>query len=161
MITGCLADIRPELALYPAALQRGLRFLGETDLLARKPGITEIAGRQIYASIADYDTEPREYRRPEAHEKYLDIQYIAAGEEMIGWGLRASAGDITEDCRADQDVLFFKTISRETAVNLTAGMFAVFFPGEVHRPNCQVAGKPSRVRKVVIKIARAELYRDR
>ena len=36
---------------------------------------------------------------------------------------------------------------------VAAGDFAVFYPGEVHRPTCQV-GAPARIRKVVFKICK-------
>jgi YhcH/YjgK/YiaL family protein len=41
----------------------------------------------------------------------------------------------------------------ETDIVLTAGMYAVLFPGEIHRPQCNYKGETT-VRKVVVKVAK-------
>jgi len=43
-------------------------------------------------------------------------------------------------------------ITNENFVIVKPGEFAVFFPWEVHRPNCQAGDKPSQVKKVVLKV---------
>jgi biofilm protein TabA len=42
--------------------------------------------------------------------------------------------------------------ANETRLVLTPGMFAIFFPGELHKP-CRALNAPMPIRKVVIKIA--------
>lgn len=153
MIVGYLSNMKSEIALYPAGIQKGLRFLLETDLAALPTGKHEIQGSQIYVSVAEYESEPKEKRRLEAHVKYIDIQYIQAGEEMIGCGPLAEASGITEDRLAEKDVIFYSEVARETEVILTPGMFAVYFPWDVHRPNCRAGGQAAKVRKLVVKIA--------
>ena len=37
-------------------------------------------------------------------------------------------------------------------LELEEGQFAIFYPWEVHRPNCQFADSPEQVKKVVVKV---------
>jgi biofilm protein TabA len=152
MIIGNLQNIKNEIGLYPAGLQAGLKFLLETDLCLLPLGEHEIQGKQIYAKITEYKTEPKEQRRPESHKKYVDIQYICSGEEMIGSAQIAEVGEIDEDCLSERDILFYKSIATETQVILTQGMFAVYFPWDVHRPNCNAGEQTSNIRKILVKI---------
>lgn len=153
MIVGYLSNMKSEMDLYPEGIQKGLKFLLETDLAALATGKHEIQGSQIYVSVAEYETEPKEKRRLEAHVKYIDIQYIHTGEEMIGCGPLAEASDITEDRLAEKDVIFYKQVERETEVTLSQGMFAIYFPWDVHRPNCRAGAEVCKVRKMVVKVA--------
>lgn len=42
-------------------------------------------------------------------------------------------------------------IENEQAIILKPGMFAVFMPGEPHKPGC-VVGEPGEIKKVVVKV---------
>ena len=159
MIIGYLSNIESEMAFYPEAIQKGLKFLLNTDLASLSLGKHEIEGSQIYVSVAEYDSEPKEKRRLEAHVKYADIQYVLEGEEIIGCGPLAEASEVTEDRLSEKDVIFYKTLARETEVLMTKGMFAVYYPWDVHRPNCSVDGTPRRVRKLVVKVAMAAIQK--
>lgn len=152
MIIGNLLNIKKEIHLYPSGIQVGLKFLLEKDIPSLSLGEHEIQGKQIYAKISEYQTEPKEHRRPESHEKYVDIQYICSGEEMIGLAMITEAGEIDEDCRNERDIIFYKSVARETQIVLTQGMFAVFFPWDVHRPNCNSNEQTVNVRKILLKV---------
>ncbi|MBP2656853.1 MAG: hypothetical protein H6Q73_4422 [Firmicutes bacterium] len=153
MFVGYLSTIKNEMALYPAQLQVGLKFLLETDLSSLPLGRHEIQGDKIYASVAEYETEPYSERRAEAHAKYLDIQYVCSGEEFIGAAPLKAEYEVEEDCLNERDVIFYKKVTEETKLTLLPGMFAVLFPWDVHRPNCTIGGKASKVRKIVVKVA--------
>ena len=77
------------------------------------------------------------------------------GTEVIGFGLPDSDNEIEEDLLAEKDCVFFKDVKDETDLVLTSGMYAIFFPDEIHRPNCQY-GVSNKLRKVVVKVS-AEL----
>jgi len=153
MIIGHLANIENEIGFYPAGLQQGLKFLLETDLSLLALGKHEIQENKIYAMVAEYETQAIEQRRPEAHIKYLDIQYICSGQEMIGSSPLTAVSEIDEDCLKARDVIFYKGMTKETQIILSPGMFAVYFPWDAHRPNCNVGGESCKIRKVVVKIA--------
>ena len=65
---------------YPAAIQTALEYLKSHDFASMEPGVYEIQGKDIYAQVCDAMTEEVADRRPESHEKYLDL--LAALEEL-------------------------------------------------------------------------------
>lgn len=157
MIIGYLANWDKEKHLYPPAIQTTIAWLQQTDLAAVSPGRFEIDGDRLYAMVSEYWTEPKENRHAEAHRKYVDVQYIAEGTEIIGYSPVTADLEILEDQLGARDVIFYKNLSQEVEVTLEEGMFAVIFPWEVHRPNCR-RDLSRFVRKVVMKIERNALY---
>ncbi|MBI4958335.1 MAG: YhcH/YjgK/YiaL family protein [Desulfovibrio sp.] len=151
MILGHVDFIAKESAFLSPALQKGLAFLAKTDLAALPAGRQEIDGEAVYAVVLDYQPEPRDKRLAEAHRKYIDIQYIVSGEELIGHAFLIDGLTPCEDLLADKDALLYEAVDGETFVHLTPGMYAIFFPWDIHRPGCASAyGTP--VRKVVVKV---------
>ena len=63
---------------------------------------------------------------------------------------------VLEDKLAEKDVVFYANPVDETQVVLTAGMYGIFFPWDVHRPNCALL-TPAPVRKVILKICMESL----
>lgn len=153
MFIGNLSNLEQELGFYPVALQKGFAFLLAGNLEKLPLGKIQIEGDDIFAIVSEYQTEPYAKRRPEAHEKYLDIQYVCHGTEMIVSAPLAAAGQVIEDCLTERDVIFFANTAAELKLTLAAGMFAVYFPWDVHRPNCSPGDRAETIRKIVVKIA--------
>lgn len=152
MIAGYLKLWDKEKHLYAPTIQKALAWLQSTDLASLPTGRQVIDGDNMYALVNEYTTEPKQKRRAEAHRKYVDIQYIAAGEEKIGVAPLVAGYEVVEDKLAEKDVIFYAGLQDEVELGLKAGMFAVLFPWEVHRPNCAF-DEPAPVRKVVMKIS--------
>lgn len=152
MIAGHLINWDKEKHLYPTAIQNAMNWLQKTDLTTLPLGRQEIDGDKLFALVSEYLTEPKERRRAEAHRKYVDVQYLVAGSEIIGYSCLQEELEVLEDKLAEKDAIFYKNPLDEVAVVLKAGMFAILFPWEVHRPNCS-RGEASPVRKVVMKIS--------
>ena len=70
---------------YPKAVQRAIEYLKSNDFTKMEPGVYEIEGKQLYAQVFDAMTEPLADRKPEVHEKYLDVQFLASGREKLGF----------------------------------------------------------------------------
>ncbi|MDT8903744.1 YhcH/YjgK/YiaL family protein [Anaeroselena agilis] len=151
MILGHIGKLQHEKGLLPAALRTGLEYLATTDFSNVAAGKYELAGSDSYASVSEYTTDARENKKLEAHVKYADIQYIISGEETIGFDVLTDALAVKEDKLAEKDVIFYHAVPNETELKLTAGMYAIFFPWDVHRPGC-ASGAPGPVRKVVVKV---------
>ena len=152
MIAGYLNQWDKEKHLYAPTIQKALAWLQTTDLASLPTGRLPIDGDRMYAMVSEYMTEPKEKRRAEAHHKYVDVQFIAVGEEKIGVAPLVAGYEVVEDKLAEKDAIFYAGLQDEVELGLKAGMFAVLFPWEVHRPNC-AAGEPAKVRKVVMKIS--------
>ncbi len=116
----------------------------------------EIQGDDIYAIIASYNTkEPHKF---EAHRKYVDIQCLLEGQEVIeSTALDGLTVDTPYDLHKDV-ALYVKTDSRKTISHLEPGIFIVFFPHDAHMPGVSVGNSSAFVKKVVVKI-KAELLR--
>ena len=125
----------------------GLRYLQQTDLTKVAPGKYEIDGENVFALVQEYETKPMEKGRWEAHRQYMDIQYVAAGEERMGYTnldhLKAGEYDATKD--------FLPLEGAGDFLRMTAGMFVIFAPQDAHMPG-MVVDTPKPVKKVVVKV---------
>jgi len=105
--------------------------------------------------VQSYATKPSAEKRMEAHEKYIDIQYVASGEEKFFFGDKR-AFKVSEPYNAEKDVEFYhsadfeKSPAAEVSV-LRAGEFAIFFPDDAHKPSLET-GKSHNIRKILLKI---------
>lgn len=154
MIVADLASWSKEEHVYSKALAKGMAFLQSSNLLELEEGRYEIDGDKLFAMVSEPESEPKHDRKPEAHDRYIDIQYLAAGEgEIIGVSRRTPDSVPSEDYLGSRDIAFYSDVKDETDVLLRPGMFAVFFPSDIHRPLCAVGDKGSKLKKVVVKIA--------
>ena len=68
--------------LFPSAFA----FLRRPDLDALACGRIDLAGDDaLYALIQTYETQPPAEGKPEAHRRYLDIQYVVSGSECVAY----------------------------------------------------------------------------
>lgn len=125
--------------------KKAFDFLKNTNLLSLPVGKTEIDGSDVYAAVSEYQTKPND-NRYENHKKYIDIQYIAKGSEIIYY----TQGDYDGAYDEVKDISFCQ-IEKGSALHISQGEFAIFFPGEWHRPNC-IDQEPKSMKKVVIKV---------
>jgi biofilm protein TabA len=114
-------------------------------------GRVEIDGERVFALVQRYETLNPGAPKFECHRKYIDVQYIVSGEEVIGW-TPVERMTITEAYDADRDICFGASSGEWTAVRLLAGQMAVLYPDDGHAPKL-AARAPSRVMKIVVKVA--------
>ena len=136
-------------SVHPA-FPKAFAFLTECIKQAPAPGRYELDGTKLYALVQSYTTKPAEEARWEAHRRYIDIQFLLEGRELIGC---AQTDHMIEpgDYNAEKDVLFFKDAESPADMPLRRGTFAILFPQDAHRPNCR-DGEASDALKVVVKI---------
>jgi biofilm protein TabA len=152
MFFGNIKNLEQDRKVLPPAIVKGLEYLKNTDFSQAAVGKYEIDGSNIFAMVQEHQTSPKAERKAEAHVKKIDIQFVIAGAEMIGFALPNAANEVLEDLLESKDNIFYKTVQGEAELLLTAGTYAIFFPEEVHRPCCRY-GDNSQLRKVVVKIA--------
>ncbi len=132
-----------------AEIERALAYVRENGA-SLADGKVFLDGEKLYVSIQSYRTKPREECKYEAHRRYIDIQYIIEGKEIIAVtdaaGLKERAPYSEE-----KDVVFFEDGKKGDELVLCAGDYVVVFPDDVHMPKVQ-AGEPSDVKKAVVKI---------
>lgn len=152
MITGTVSALNTDRSIPPGAVRRGLEYLARTDLAALAAGRYEIEGDRMFVLVLEYSTLPWAEVKPEAHDRFIDIQCVITGREFHGVTPRRPGLEVIEDQREANDILFFKDPADESTVVLSAGMYAVYFPHDVHRPGCTQAA-PEKVKKAVVKVA--------
>jgi biofilm protein TabA len=150
MIVSDLKHIEQQVPMTPG-LKKALDFLRRQDVRGLPEGKAEIEGDRVYAVIQRYATIKTEAPKFEFHRKYIDVQFIASGEETIGW-TPAESMTITEAYDADKDICFGTATGTWTRVRLRAGQLAVLRPEDGHAPKLASAS-PSSVMKIVVKIA--------
>lgn len=85
-------------------------FLAEKNFEELPDGRYEIDGENLFAVVMSYTTRPVTEVEWEAHQKYLDIQYLARGKEIIGWALLNQL-TLSKPYSEEKDIAFLR-ISR-------------------------------------------------
>lgn len=143
-------DITENLGIYRSVLPQlssVVELLSDPSCdLTEGAHATDVPGLRY--NVSEYITtdQPKEY---EIHTRAVDVQVILAGEERIASAprrLTESAGFYD----AVKDIAMVQGCSNADIV-LKAGEFAIYFPGEPHKPGLAV-DSPRAVRKVVFKI---------
>ena len=71
-----------DLSAYPAAIQRALAYLRDTDIMSLELGRHELEGDDMFVNVMDMTTHPMEGSHPEVHEKYIDL--MRSEERRVG-----------------------------------------------------------------------------
>jgi YhcH/YjgK/YiaL family protein len=100
-----------------------------------------------------YQTIPFEEVKFEAHIQYIDIHYVVAGKEAIGY-INTAKLAATDEYNEQKDVFHGRPepFSDVTWLVLAPGELAVTYPSDAHAPK-GIAGSPCLLSKIVIKIA--------
>jgi YhcH/YjgK/YiaL family protein len=139
-----------------AALHRGLspRFAQAFGFLAgfdaaTPDGRMPLDGDHLFALIGTYQTAAAATKPFESHRTYADIQFVAAGEEVIYTAPLDRLQVTTPYAPANDAALY--TGPDDTPLRLRPGDFCVLWPQDGHKPGCEwrVA---ATVKKVVIKV---------
>ena len=131
------------------ALYKAITYARDFDL-AQPDGEYEVEGRDIFAKVMTYETSPAGDRMFEAHVRYTDVQVIRVGQERMDVSL-AEGLEVTVPYDEADDAVLLKAPGTYSSIVAEPGMFAVFFPQDVHRPNCNPDGVSSN-RKICMKV---------
>jgi YhcH/YjgK/YiaL family protein len=151
MIVADLNHIDHQVPMTPF-LRKAFEFLRGKDLGRLPDGRVDIDGDRVFALVQRYETARTEAPMFEHHRKYIDVQFMAKGEEVIGWAISETM-KITEAYDEKKDICF-GTVKKGkwTPVLLQAGQAAVLWPEDAHAPKL-AADDPAQVVKIVIKVA--------
>lgn len=129
---------------------KAFKFLKESDFSGMELKTYIIDGDNVYAPVSEYLTKNPEDARYESHQKYIDIQYVASGRELIGYAPSSNKKDILESYDPEKDIEFM-TVTQGTELEANPEKFFIFFPDDLHCPGIK-DGENSTVRKVVVKV---------
>ncbi len=95
-------------------------------------GRQDIDGSRLYATVITEGGRGQARARFETHRRYIDIQYVVEGFDLMGWRhldstLKGKGFDAAKD-------LEFYEERPEWWIPVPSGHFAVFFPEDAHAP---------------------------
>jgi biofilm protein TabA len=156
-----IADRLEHLGRYlglEARLDRGLKAL---QRLAGEPpvadGRLELSGEELYAGLSSYLTAEPAGKPFEAHRRYIDLQAVLSGRELLYWAPLAGLKARSAYSEAEDLAVFEDPPGGGVGVPLEAGMFVVLFPQDAHKPGCRArpdveSTRGEKVRKLVLKV---------
>ena len=108
-------------------------------------------GRGVFAIEQVYPTKARAEGFFESHQRYIDVQVIVEGEELMEV---IDIGRISprEPWDAARDLAIYQDAPHASKLHLLPNEAAIFFPSDVHMPSLRVTSAPALVRKSVIKV---------
>ena len=144
----------PELGLYEKLNQnfaKAFEIVKAAVQNAPEVGKYEVDGNNFYYMSQEYTTKAPGEAKFEAHKKYIDIQVVLDGEEIIRFETPEKLS-LTKEYDENKDVMFFAMSREFDSVRLGKGDISIIFPGEPHAPAIGTAAQPTSVKKLVIKI---------
>lgn len=151
MIKADLQHYEQEKLSYHPVFAKAIDYLKNTDLSDMPVGKVELDGDRMFLAVSEYMTKPRSEVDFENHARYIDIQYIISGSEVIECARMQDHMIPYSDQFADKDIAFYRQVPNGQDVTLRAGDFVVLMPADLHRP-CVCLEQPALVKKAVIKI---------
>lgn len=124
---------------------KALEFLAETDFTHHELGRFPLFDG-CYYMVQRYDTDIKHVA--ECHEKYIDIQLLLQGREIIGVA-PLDCEKVLAEARPANDVWFY-TCQTEP-LTLLPGFFMVLYPNDLHMPGATLDA-PVACHKVVVKV---------
>lgn len=129
--------------------QKAADFLEGNDLASLPLGRYEL-GDDDHVNVNGYETKDREAASYETHDRFMDIQVVAAGSEVVEV---APKGVLKQTVPYDEasDIEFFSNDVEGRRYVLEPGCFLALMPEDGHMPGV-AAGKKENVVKAVFKI---------
>lgn len=133
----------------PRHWDQAFHFLKTANLKELPLGKQELEGEHVFVIVQEYFGKAKPDALYESHEKYIDIQYIIEGEEIIG--LTTLDKVIVNKPYSEQKDIAFYDFDGGDYLKATPESFFLFFPEDAHRPSI-AASDSIRIKKIVVKI---------
>jgi biofilm protein TabA len=131
-----------------SGLKSGFDFIKNFLDFPLKEGKYEIDGDNVFALVQNYET--KEIGEFESHIKYIDIQFVVSGEEIIEYEPVQNL-EIKENQTPKSDMIFYHQNINAKKLLIKQGEFAIFFPNDGHKPGLKHT-KNELVEKIVVKV---------
>ena len=128
--------------------EKAFEFLKNASDLEK--GKYPIDGDKLFAIVQENVPKKPDEAKFEAHEKYIDIQYIISGKERIDFSPLEDMSVLTP-YNPEKDVTFLSGEARSSLI-LKDGDFAIFYPEDAHKPGIGLDAPDKLIKKVVVKI---------
>jgi len=129
--------------------EKAFEYLIKTDFSKIASGRYNLENSDTFVLVNEYQTKENESNMSENHQKYIDLQYIAEGNEVIEFETFKNQNVIHEYDEENDYALY--SLKNPTRIKLEEGMFAIFYPEDLHMPGL-IDKTNERVKKIVLKI---------
>lgn len=133
----------------PAVWEAVVLFLKDTDLDSLPLGRNEI-GEGAFANVAEYETKLQNMY--ELHRKYIDVQMLTRGSELVYVADKESAHEAQGAFNEKDDYILYADAFDTRCLVVSPQSYQLFYPSDAHKPCMAVDGNPQSVRKVCVKI---------
>lgn len=127
-----------------------VEYLTKLEFSETDAGKKVVVNDKFFYLIQSYDTKPAHECKLESHRKYIDIQVMINGEEMMDI-VDTSKLTVKEDYDDEKDVIFWRVPKRMARTTLRAGDCIVLYPENAHRGAASIKNT-SHVLKIVGKL---------
>lgn len=128
--------------------EKAFTFLRQNNLAELPDDRYDIDGDRVFCMMSKAQGRSRAEAKLEAHRKYIDIQYVLAGSDDMGWKPTSECKLVETPYNAENDIVFFND-TPDSWTQVPAGSFVIFFPEDAHAPLVS----DTEIHKAVVKIA--------
>ena len=107
--------------------------------------------QDVFAIEQSYNTRKREDSFFEAHIKYVDVQFLVDGSELIEVD-NISNLEQTASYAEENDYTKYSIVSNSSKLLIAEGNLAILFPKDGHMPAIQTHEGEKRIFKTVVKV---------
>jgi len=133
---------------FSANMAKAIDFIASGKISRLTAGKFDIDGDKVFVLMNEYETRPKEECKTETHRKYIDIQWMLEGSEIIGYSFLENQ-EIVESYNSEKDYTFYN--AQLSYFELKQHWFAIFFPTDLHCPSIKI-NESIPIRKAVIKV---------
>lgn len=108
-------------------------------------------GGGVFVVEQAYETKSRPDGFFESHRKYIDVQVMVEGEELMEL-VDLSLITAKDPYIEERDFCSYQDCTDATKLHAVTGQTAIFWPPDVHMPSLRLRGTPVVVRKAVVKV---------
>lgn len=134
-------------SIHPG-IAKALEYVNNTNFETLAVGKQDIDGDAVFAIYKDFQTQEIGEQLMESHLKYIDVQYVVEGVEHMGVTINTGQ-EPKKVYNEEEDYMLFD--EPYDLITVSAGMFAIFFPDDIHMPEVTIT-TPSKVKKIVVKV---------
>jgi biofilm protein TabA len=109
----------------------------------------EIDGERIFAVYQKYDSKDGSKPVFEAHRKFIDVQYLHSGSELIF--VSDIEGSVINQVYDEENDFELFELKQWSTLWMKAGIAAVLYPEDLHAP-CILCEQSQLIEKIVVKV---------
>lgn len=130
-------------------IKQALCYIRDSDFSELKAGKHYIDGDKLFVLVNEYKTKNICDCLMESHKKYIDLQYMYKGCEMIACSILTKQ-EPSKSYDSVGDYTLYNPIDY-SMIKLETGTFVLFFPDDLHMPSI-MHNEPENIKKMVVKI---------